>query len=125
MAPYTRKTSKTNYCKSSEGRKREGHRGAADRGLADGSRHQEAVAQTPEGRLRAWVESNYTHVPLREKDTGTKLEALFGAYTSASPPVHQKPLGRNKLAAMLSAVYVGIGPHKNSSSTVNGLFLLR
>ena len=83
------------------------------------------MAQTPEGRLRAWVESNYTHVPLREKDTGTKLEALFGAYTTASPPVHQKPLGRNKFAAMLSAVYVGIGPHKNSSSTVNGLFLLR
>jgi hypothetical protein len=87
--------------------------------------HQEVVAQTPEGRLRAWVEANYTHVPLREKDTGTKLEALFGAYTTASPPVHQKPLGRNKFAAMLSAVYVGIGPHKNSSSTVNGLYLLR
>jgi hypothetical protein len=87
--------------------------------------HQELVAQTPEGRLRAWVEANYTHVPLREKDTGTKLEALFGAYTTASPPVHQKPLGRNKFAAMLSSVYAGIGPHKNSSSTVNGLFLLR
>ena len=87
--------------------------------------HQEVVAQTPEGRLRSWVESNYTHVPLREKDTGTKLEALFGAYTSASPPVHQKPLGRNKFAAMLSSVYAGIGPHKNSASTVNGLFLLR
>ena len=34
--------------------------------------HQEIVAQTPEGRLRAWVESNYTHVPLREKDTGAR-----------------------------------------------------
>jgi hypothetical protein len=46
--------------------------------------HQEVVAQTPEGRLRAWVESNYTHVPLREKDTGTKLvAALFGAYTTS------------------------------------------
>ncbi len=30
------------------------------------------MAQTPEGRLRAWVESNYTHVPLREKDTGPR-----------------------------------------------------
>ncbi len=36
--------------------------------------HQAAVAQTPEGKLRAWVEENYTHVPLREKDKGTKLE---------------------------------------------------
>ena len=87
--------------------------------------HQEVVAQTPEGRLRDWVESNYTHVPLREKDTGTKLEALFSAYTAASPPVHQKPLGRNKFAQLLSAVYVGIGPHKNTASTVTGLYLLR
>ena len=83
------------------------------------------MAQTPEGRLRAWVESNYTHVPLREKDTGTKLEALYSAYTSASQPVHQKPLGRNKFAQMLSGVYPGIGPHKNASSTVTGLYLLR
>jgi hypothetical protein len=87
--------------------------------------HQEVVAQTPEGRLRAWVESNYTHVPLREKDTGTKLEALYSAYTSASQPVHQKPLGRNKFAQMLSGVYPGIGPHKNAASTVTGLYLLR
>ncbi len=43
--------------------------------------HQAAVAQTPEGKLRAWVEENYTHVPLREKDTGTKLDALYAAYT--------------------------------------------
>jgi hypothetical protein len=41
--------------------------------------------------LRAWVESNYTHVPLSEKDTGTKLDALFGAYTSANPPVGVAP----------------------------------
>jgi len=76
-------------------------------------------------RLRSWVEANYTHVPLREKDTGTKLEALFGAYTSANPPVHQKSLGRNKFAQLLSAVYPGIGPHRNASSTVTGLYLLR
>jgi hypothetical protein len=87
--------------------------------------HQEVVAQTPEGRLRAWVEANYTHVPLREKSSGTKLEALFGAYTSANPPVHQKPLGKIKFAQMLSAVYPGIGPHRNSDNTVSGLFLLR
>ncbi len=83
------------------------------------------MAQTPEGRLRAWVESNYTHIPLREKDTGTKLEALYAAYTSAAPPIHQKVLGRNKFAAMLGAVYAGIGPHRNAAGTVNGLYLLR
>jgi hypothetical protein len=87
--------------------------------------HQEVVAQTPEGRLRAWVESNYTHVPLREKDTGTKLDVLYSAYTAASPPVHQKSLGKIKFAAMLSAVYVGIGPHRNGAGTVSGLYLLR
>jgi hypothetical protein len=87
--------------------------------------HQEVVAQTPEGRLRAWVESNYTHVPLREKDTGTKLEALFGAYATANPPVHQKLLGKTTFGKMLGAVYPGIGPHKNGANTVNGLYLLR
>jgi len=87
--------------------------------------HQEVVSQTPEGRLRAWVEANYTHVPLREKSSGTKLEALFCAYTSANPPVHQKALGKIKFAQMLSAVYPGIGPHRNSDNTVSGLFLLR
>jgi hypothetical protein len=86
------------------------------------------VAQTPEGRLRAWVESNYTHVPLREKDTGTKLEGLFGVYTSATPPVHQNLLGKTTFGKMLSAVYPGplaIGPHKNGAGTVSGLYLLR
>ena len=87
--------------------------------------HQEIVAQTPEGRLRAWVESNYTHVPLREKDTGTKLEALFGAYASAAPPVHQKLLGKTTFGKMLGTVYPGIGPHKNGACTVSGLYLLR
>jgi hypothetical protein len=87
--------------------------------------HQAAVAQTPEGKLRAWVEEHYTHVPLREKDMGTKLEALFAAYTSATPPVHQKPLGRNKFAHMLSSVYAGIGPHRNTEGTNRGLYLVR
>jgi hypothetical protein len=87
--------------------------------------HQEVVSQTPEGRLRDWVEENYTHIPLREKDTGTKLEALFGAYTTATPPVHQKLLGRNKFTAMLSAVYVGIGPHRNKENTVKSMYLVR
>ena len=86
------------------------------------------VAEVPvsyEEQLRAWVESNYTHIPLRAKDTGTKLESLFAAYTSAAPPVHEKMLGRNKFAAMLGVVYHGIGPHRNAAGSVNGLYLLR
>jgi hypothetical protein len=82
-------------------------------------------SESAQDRLRAWVESKYTHLPLREKDAGTKLEALYSAYAAVSPAVHQKPLGRNKFAQLLSAVYPGIGPHKNASSTVTGLYLLR
>jgi hypothetical protein len=87
--------------------------------------HQAVVAQTPEGKLRAWVEENYTHVPLREKDSGTKLEALYTAYTTATPPVHQRPLGKIKLAQMLGAIFSGVGPYRNSAGTVSGLYLLR
>ncbi len=72
-------------------------------------------------RLRSWVESNYTHVPLREKDAGTKLEALFGAYTAATPPVHARLLGKTTFGRMLGAVYPGVGPHKNGAATVSGL----
>ena len=80
---------------------------------------------TPEGKLRAWVEAHYTHVPLCEKDKGTKLEALYAAYASAAPPVHAKVMGRNNFAKMLGAVYAGIGPHKSARGTVGGLYLLR
>ena len=86
--------------------------------------HQAAVAQTPEGKLRAWVEEHYTHVPLREKDTGAKLEALYAAYTTAAPPVHTKQLGRNTFAKMLNEVYPNIGPHK-ISSTSGFVYLLK
>jgi hypothetical protein len=63
-------------------------------------------------------------VPLREKDSGTKLEALYTAYTTAQPPVHAKLLGRNTFAKMLNEVYPNIGPHK-VSSTSGFLYLLR
>jgi hypothetical protein len=86
--------------------------------------HQSLVAQTPEGKLRVWVEENYTHVPLREKDGGTKLEALYAAYTTASPPVHQKLLGKILFGQMLNAVFPNIGPHKNTTSTAF-FYLLR
>ena len=87
--------------------------------------HQAVVAQTPGGKLRAWVEEHYTHVPLREKDSGTKLESLYASYFSTAPPVHQKILGRNTFAKMLISIYPGVGPHRNLANTVSGIYLLR
>ena len=87
-----------------------------------------ARRETPtseEAMLREWVDASYTRIPLREKDTGTKLEAIYRAYTSATPPVHAKMLGRNKLAAMLSAVCPNIGPHRNTTNTIASLYLVR
>jgi hypothetical protein len=78
-----------------------------------------------EDKLRAWVESKYTHMELRDKDRGTKLEALHSAYMRARPPVHTRQLGKINFARMLSTVYPGIGPHKNGACTVSGLYLLR
>ena len=75
--------------------------------------------------LRDWIELNYTRIPLREKDTGTKLETLFGAYASANPPVHLRLLGRNKFAAMLNSIFPNIGPYRNTTNTVSSLYLLR
>jgi hypothetical protein len=86
--------------------------------------HQAAVAQTPEGKLRAWVEESYTHLPLREKDSGTKLEVLYAAYTAASPPLHSKVLGKILFGKMLNAVYPHIGPHRNTNSSA-WIYLLR
>ena len=77
-----------------------------------------------EACLRLWVESNYTHVPLREKDTGTKLEALHITYATAAPQVHVRLLGKTTFGKMLVSVYPGIGPHRGSSGET-GLFLLR
>jgi hypothetical protein len=87
--------------------------------------HQAVEQQKPEGKLRAWVEENYARVPFREKDTGTKLETLYGAYTSVVPPIHAKLLGKIKFGSMLNDVFPNIGPHKNAASTVSGLYLLR
>jgi hypothetical protein len=83
------------------------------------------LVETPEEKLRAWVEESYVRVPLRDKDSGTKLEPLFGAYTAAVPPVHIPLLGRNKFAAMLSGIRPDIGPHKSRNGNVGGLYLLR
>jgi hypothetical protein len=83
-----------------------------------------AALVSPEERLRVWVDANYTRILLREKDSGTKLEALHSAYTSAAQPIHQKALGKILFGKMLNAVYPNIGPHRH---TVSGmlLYLLR
>jgi hypothetical protein len=81
--------------------------------------------QSQEASLRSWVEANYTHIPLREKDSGTKLHALYAAYFSATPPVHFKILGRNTFARMLGSIYPGVGPHRNLANTATGIYLLR
>ena len=96
---------------------------AAVSGSGPGHSPRLAVSWDEKDRLRSWVESNYTHVPLREKDAGTKLDKLHGEYARAG--VHGRPLGKIKFAQMLSAVYPGIGPHRNSVGTVSGLYLLR
>jgi hypothetical protein len=80
--------------------------------------------QSQEASLRSWVEANYTHIPLREKDRGAKLEALHTTYATAVPQVHARILGKTTFGRMLVAVYPGIGPHRGSSGET-GLFLLR
>jgi hypothetical protein len=76
-------------------------------------------------QLGAWIDARYTHVPLRDKNTGTKLEALYAAYAAASPPVHDKVLGKIMFAKMLNVAFPNVGPHKNGACTVSGLYLLR
>jgi hypothetical protein len=86
--------------------------------------HQTALAQSPEGKLRAWVEQNYTHIERARKDEGTKLKDLYDAYSTASPAVHQKPLQKRRFGEMMCGLFPGIGPHTNRAGTVQGLFLL-
>ncbi len=73
-------------------------------------------------KLRSWVESKYTHLSLREKDAGAKLEKLHREYVQAG--VHTKPLGKTTFAVMLRGVYPGIGPHKNTTASAH-VYLLR
>jgi hypothetical protein len=93
----------------------------------------EAAASTARGegsllhraKLRAWVEARYAHVPLRDKDAGTRLAVLYAAYAACVPPVHAKPLGRSAFARALNALFPDVGPHTNTANTVGGLYLLR
>ncbi len=84
----------------------------------------QAVSLTPESKLRAWVDAQYARVPLREKDTGTKLEHLYSAYMTCVPPVHTRLLGKILFAKMLCELYTGIGPHRGTDGS-KGLFLVR
>ena len=84
--------------------------------------HQSAAAQTPEGKLRGWVEQNYTHIA--DKDKGTKLKDLYEAYSTAVPSVHQKTLQKRRFGEMMCSLFPGIGPHTNRAGTIQGLFLL-
>jgi phage/plasmid-associated DNA primase len=84
--------------------------------------HQSAAAQTPEGKLRGWVEQNYTHIA--NKDNGTKLKDLYEAYSTAVPSVHQRPLQKRRFGEMMCSLFPGIGPHTNRAGTIQGLFLL-
>ena len=90
-----------------------------------GSYANRAVAmQTPQGKLRDWVEENYTHVPLSEKDTGSKLDVLFTAYVTCVTPIHAKVLGKILFGKMLNAIYPNIGPHRDTCSSM-WIYLLR
>ena len=59
------------------------------------------------------MQSKYTHMELRDKDRGTKLEAWRAA------PVHTRQLGTRMLCPGPPA----IGPHKNGVCTVSGALL--
>jgi len=85
--------------------------------------HQALAEQTPEGKLRAWVEGHLEHVPAADKDRGSKLEELHGEYLRAG--VHARPLGKTTFKNMLVGLYPGVGPYRNTASTVSGLCLLR
>ena len=78
------------------------------------------MPSSPEDKLRAWVKAN----PLREKDSGAKLEALYTAYTTCLPPVHAKLLGKIKFGRMLNDVYAHIGPHRTTMGAAE-VYLLR
>ena len=76
-----------------------------------------ASVPTPGEKLRTWIDARYSRIPLREKDTGTKLEALHAAYCAASPPVHSKILGKILFGKLLNTIYPNIGPHKNCAGS--------
>jgi phage/plasmid-associated DNA primase len=97
---------------------------AGDQHTVGSFANQALAHQTAEGKLKAWVEENYTHVPLREKDAGTKLDALHSAYTTGVPPVHPRVLGKILFAKMLGEIYDGIGPHRGTDGA-RGIYLLR
>ncbi len=76
-----------------------------------------AARRSPTMGLRLWVEEKYTRVPLHAKDTGTRLEELYSAYTAMAPPVHARPLGKILFAKMIESIYPGIGGHRGKDGS--------
>ncbi len=63
-------------------------------------------------------------MPLREKDSGSKLEALYTAYATASPPVHTKLLGKILFGRMMNGIYAHVGPYRTTTGAAE-VYLLR
>ena len=83
-----------------------------------GSFANKAVAsQTPEGKVRSWVEANFTHVS--EARHGTKLKLIYEAYRTHSAA---NTMGRNELAACLKTLYPAI---KHRCAKEGDVYLIR
>jgi len=83
-----------------------------------GSFANKAVAsQTPEGKVRSWVEANFTHVS--EARHGTKLKLIYEAYRTHSAA---NTMGRNELAACLKTLYPAI---KHRCAKEGDIYLVR
>jgi phage/plasmid-associated DNA primase len=75
------------------------------------------ASQTPEGKVRAWVEANYTHVT--EPREGTKLRLIYEAYRAHSAA---NTMGRNELALCLKTLYPMI---KHRCAREGDVYLIR
>ena len=83
-----------------------------------GSFANKAVAsQTPEGKVRSWVEANFTHVS--EARHGTKLKLIYELYRTHSAA---NAMGRNELAACLKTLYPAI---KHRCAKEGDVYLIR
>ena len=78
------------------------------------------ASQTPEGKVRAWVEANYTHVS--DPKDGTKLKLIYEAYRAHNSTQATSTMGRNELAACLKALYPTI---KHRCAREGDIYLLR
>lgn len=80
----------------------------------------------PEGKLRAWVEEHYVHVPLREKGTGTKLEALYASYFfHGAAGAHEAPRPKTSSPPCSTPSTRTLAPIEIRRTRVTSLYLLR